>query len=1016
MKEHKFKETIILSFIIILLGCPLPNSLDTPGKPRADHCTVRLEITNAGFRTIEPEMDLVPLISSYRIDFTGHESEADFSIDPYTEGSIIESVPAGAWNVVLTGTNAEGNEIATGIPSEENPITISAADNNIDIILSPVDGTGTGTFEWTITFPVDDVDGVTVTADPWPIGDDDEIIFLENGDYTADFPNTGTLSIDTTLPSGMYCVTVLFHKTVEAGQSDHAALCEIVRIYDHLTSSHTTELTGDSFTQPPVMPTDFTAEPDSLTGVYLSWNDTSVLEAGFEIQRAVNAGGFEDYVFPAAGVTGYDETLGTGNDYTYRLRSVNDFGSSEWTETVLVPASPTDFTAVEGIGQIELSWSDSSASNTACVVERSTESGEGYSILETLAEDETEYIDTAADDGTAYYYRLRSEGGTTGSSLTDEASACFGTPDVPVITGITAGTHTTEQSFALSYEAGATIEYSLDGGSSWQEYTGEVAMDTNGTFNITARQTDPAGNVSGNASEISLKMRINGTQYWSYGVGGTIWSSPALNSDGTVYIAIDDGALYALNSDGSYKWHYGDPWFSESSPAVGSDGTIYAGRSFGLQALNPDGSEKWFLSPGGTCNSSPAIDSDGTIYIGGTSGNLYAVHPDGTEKWSLALGDNVYSSPTIGYDDTIYVGSADHSLYAITKDGTVKWSFATGNYIASSPAIGFDGTIYVGSWDTKLYALYPDGTERWSFTTGSWIDSSPSIASDGTIYVGSQDNKLYALNPDGTEQWSFETGNSIVSSPAIGADGTIFVGSYDKKLYAINPDGTEKWSFTTSDLIHSSPVIGPDGTVYVSSINGNVYAVYDDCGGPGNTPWSMFRNNPEHTGLQPYPELDIGDWGPANGRIFYDDEDDGTDDILGVRYLEVGPNYSTGIWYGGTGTDINGDDSGSPPELTGLGTGEANTEAIYNELYIGETYNFAARFCYELTWNHHDDWFLPSKDEMETLRNNLWSYGDNYWTSSEIDDSTAWGVYMNSMRPNPKGMASSMNVAAIRSF
>lgn len=56
---------------------------------------------------------------------------------------------------------------------------------------------------------------------------------------------------------------------------------------------------------------------------------------------------------------------------------------------------------------------------------------------------------------------------------------------------------TSATGFTLSgTESGATVEYSLDGGSSYQVYKSKVELKNNGTYQIKARQTDKAGNVS----------------------------------------------------------------------------------------------------------------------------------------------------------------------------------------------------------------------------------------------------------------------------------------------------------------------------------------------------------------------------------------------------------------------------------------------------------------------------------------------------------------------------------------
>jgi outer membrane protein assembly factor BamB len=313
---------------------------------------------------------------------------------------------------------------------------------------------------------------------------------------------------------------------------------------------------------------------------------------------------------------------------------------------------------------------------------------------------------------------------------------------------------------------------------------------------------------------------------WSFTMGRTK-SSPAIGTDGTVYIGSIDGKLYAINPDGTLKWDFitGD-YIEWSSPAIDSNGTIYIG-SFddNLYAINPDGTEKWRIESGTIVNSPPTIIPDGTIYIC-LINKFHAINPDGTEKWNISINSGTSSAAAVGSDGTIYVGSGDYKLYAINPNGTEKWSFKTGNEVHSSPAIGTDGTVYIGSIDGKLYAINPDGSEKWNLTTGGGIDSSPAIGIDGTIYVGSRDNKLYAIYPNGTRKWSFTTGNFIhYSSPAISSDGTIYIGSCDNKLYAINPDGTEKWSYGTNSDLASSPAISSDGTIYIGGWDYKLYAI-----------------------------------------------------------------------------------------------------------------------------------------------------------------------------------------------
>ena len=54
--------------------------------------------------------------------------------------------------------------------------------------------------------------------------------------------------------------------------------------------------------------------------------------------------------------------------------------------------------------------------------------------------------------------------------------------------------------------------------------------------------------------------------------------SPAIGSDGTVYVGSHDNKLYALNGRSGVKlWEFETEDKVYSSPAIGSDGTVYVG-------------------------------------------------------------------------------------------------------------------------------------------------------------------------------------------------------------------------------------------------------------------------------------------------------------------------------------------------------------------------------------------------------------------------------------------------------
>lgn len=81
-------------------------------------------------------------------------------------------------------------------------------------------------------------------------------------------------------------------------------------------------------------------------------------------------------------------------------------------------------------------------------------------------------------------------------------------PEKPTISGITDGSIVYASggaSFTLgNLETGSTRKYSIDGGASWQDYTGAVQLTNNGDYTVMAYQEDKAGNNSGNTTGIHL--------------------------------------------------------------------------------------------------------------------------------------------------------------------------------------------------------------------------------------------------------------------------------------------------------------------------------------------------------------------------------------------------------------------------------------------------------------------------------------------------------------------------------
>src|ERR1019366_3719734 len=187
------------------------------------------------------------------------------------------------------------------------------------------------------------------------------------------------------------------------------------------------------------------------------------------------------------------------------------------------------------------------------------------------------------------------------------------------------------------------------------------------------------------------------------------------------------------------------------SPVIGADGTIYQGsdeNDGALYAIDPDGTQKWRFPADSGIYATPAIDSAGNICFCTLTGGVYSVTPAGTQRWRVSSGGNISSSPALSADGTtLYYGGYDQKLYALlTATGATRWSFPLPNEVrASSPAIDANGVISLGCYDQKIYAVNPNGTLNRTWATGLFIRSCPTIAGT-TLYCGSNDGKLYAFD------------------------------------------------------------------------------------------------------------------------------------------------------------------------------------------------------------------------------------------------------------------------------
>ncbi len=188
-----------------------------------------------------------------------------------------------------------------------------------------------------------------------------------------------------------------------------------------------------------------------------------------------------------------------------------------------------------------------------------------------------------------------------------------------------------------------------------------------------------------------------------------------------------------------------------------------------------------------------------------------------------------------------------------------------------------------------------------------------------------------------------------------------------------------------------------------------------------------------------YKTYTVGDTGPAGGLIFYDcdaDNETGNADGLvssecGWRYLETtsadleSPYHCFGYYR--ESDDGTNQTVGTNREI---GTGKSNTEALVaamgDNAYSSasgsaKTSDYAAKICDDYSAGGKDDWFLPSRDELSLMYDNLCQAGLGgfdwgYISSSELNEFLILDVNFHSGEKTDSSRNNTPKVRPVRAF
>ncbi len=367
-----------------------------------------------------------------------------------------------------------------------------------------------------------------------------------------------------------------------------------------------------------------------------------------------------------------------------------------------------------------------------------------------------------------------------------------------------------------STEAGATVEYSTDGGNTWTDSFSAIE----GSNTVSVRQTDVAGNTSG-ATTVSFVLDTQVAAptvslQADTGASGTdgITNNGALSVGGT-----ETGATVEYSTDG------GQTWSSSFTPVEGSNtvavrqtdvaGNTSAATTVSFTLDTQVAAPTVSLASDTGASGSDGITNSGALAIGGTeAGATVEYSTDGGQTWSSSF-TPAEGSNTVAVRQTDVAGNTSGATtVSFTLDTQV--AAPTVSLLADTGASGSDsitnnGALTIGSTEAGATVEYStDGGQTWS-PTFTPAEGSNTVAVRQTDVAGNTSGATtvsFVLDTQvaaPTVSLASDTGTS--SSDSITNSGALTIGGTETgATVEYSTDGGNTWTDSFSAVEGSNTV------------------------------------------------------------------------------------------------------------------------------------------------------------------------------------------------------------------
>jgi outer membrane protein assembly factor BamB len=205
-------------------------------------------------------------------------------------------------------------------------------------------------------------------------------------------------------------------------------------------------------------------------------------------------------------------------------------------------------------------------------------------------------------------------------------------------------------------------------------------------------------------------------------LSGRLWAQPV--TDGKrIFITSLDKNVFGVDLQTYEYWHQDLAGAIPGSPAIGSDGMLYVGSlATQLEKFDPaTGTHKSALTLDAKklIWSTPVSDGD-ALYFGDLEGNFYSFNTTtGKLNWDPIQPDGPITATPLVLGDNILLATESGSIFEVDKAGHSKlWSQPGGNIYTNLVLAGDLVIVAPLSADNYLYAFDVDGHQTWAFTPG----------------------------------------------------------------------------------------------------------------------------------------------------------------------------------------------------------------------------------------------------------------------------------------------------------